>query len=175
DDRSGVGSMEELACLFARPGMLEQLTAADPGAEAIPALPASFIQAWRSVDAIEALAAFLFVAVALRRPAGMTLARFVHVGMALRDQAGIGTLERGLKLVPHSKPQEQLRNYAMQALRRTQQRLLMQVVARLSEGSDLPAVMAGLTGSMGLKRYAAPIGQEQAVLDTWAISEAVRG
>ena len=57
----------------------------------------------------------------------MSLAQFLQVGMALRERAGIDTLERGLKLPAQSKSQEQLRNYAMQALRRTQQRLLLQV------------------------------------------------
>jgi glutamate dehydrogenase len=47
--------------------------------------------------------------------------------------AGIDTLERGLKLPATSKSQEQLRNYAMQALRRTQQRLLLQVLERTKQ------------------------------------------
>jgi glutamate dehydrogenase len=55
--------------------------------------------------------------------------------MAAARQAGIDTLERGLKLPATSKSQEQLRNYAMQALRRTQQRLLLQVLER-SKGGD---------------------------------------
>ena len=48
------------------------------------------------------------------------------------------TLERGLKLPAVTRSQEQLRNYALQALRRTQQRLLMLVLER-SRGGDMLA------------------------------------
>ena len=125
------GGMEELSRLFAEPDMLKQLMPAQAEADAhAGACRPAFGQAWKAVDAIESVATFLFAAVSVQRPAGMSLAQFLQVGMALRGQAGIDTLERGLKLAPHSKSQEQLRNYAMQALRRTQQRLLMQVLAR---------------------------------------------
>ncbi|MES2900257.1 MAG: NAD-glutamate dehydrogenase domain-containing protein, partial [Pseudomonadota bacterium] len=168
----GAGGMEELTRLFAQPDMLKQLMPSTSDADACASLPASFAQAWRAVDAIEAVATFLFAAVAVQRPAGMTLAQFLQVGMALRGQAGIDTLERGLKIAPHSKSQEQLRNYAMQALRRTQQRLLMQVLARTKAGGDTIAAVEVVTNSMGLSGYAPAADLEQAMLDVWALSEA---
>jgi glutamate dehydrogenase len=164
--------MEELSRLFAQPEMLSQLMPAQAEADAHADLQAPFSQAWKSVDAIEAVATFLFAAVSVPRPDGMSLAQFLQVGMALRGQAGIDTLERGLKLEPHGKSQEQLRNYAMQALRRTQQRLLMQVMARSSGGTRALDAVDAVTETMGLSGYAAPTDLEQAMLDVWALSEA---
>jgi glutamate dehydrogenase len=167
-----VGGMEELSRLFAEPGMLQQLMPAQAEADAYPELPAGFSGAWKTVDAIEAVATFLFAAVSVQRPDGMTLAQFLQVGMALRGQAGIDTLERGLKIAPHSKSQEQLRNYATQALRRTQQRLLAQVLARSSGGARPLDAVGAVADTMGLSGYAPPADLEQAMLDVWALSEA---
>ncbi len=166
------GGMEELTRLFAQPDMLKQLMPAQSEADGYQALPASFTQAWKAVEGIEAVATFLFAAVAVQRPAGMTLAQFLQVGMALRGQAGIDTLERGLKLAAQSKSQEQLRNYATQALRRTQQRLLMQVLARSGKGGDTLEAVELVTNTMGLSGYAMATDLEQAMLDVWALSEA---
>jgi glutamate dehydrogenase len=168
------GGMEELTKLFADGGMGAQLSpaqATSPDAN-LSALPASFVHAWKTVDAIEAVATFLFAAVSVQRPAGMSLAQFLQVGMALRGKAGIDTLERGLKLTPSSKSQEQLRNYAMQALRRTQQRLLMQVLAKSNGAAQALDAVGSVASTMGLAGYAAPADLEQAMLDVWALSEA---
>lgn len=172
DAHRGAGGMEELTRLFAQPDMLKQLMPAQSDADGYQALPVSFTQAWKAVDGIEAVATFLFAAVSVQRPAGMSLAQFLQVGMALRGQAGIDTLERGLKLTAQSKSQEQLRNYAMQALRRTQQRLLMQVLARSKEGGDTLEAVEVVTNTMGLSGYAPATDLEQAMLDVWALSEA---
>ena len=43
-------------------------------ADAHAGLPPRFVQAWKAVDTIESLATFLFAAVSVQRPAGMTLA-----------------------------------------------------------------------------------------------------
>jgi len=169
---SRTAGMDELSRLFAQPDMLKQLMPAKADADGYPALSASFTQAWKAVDAIESVATFLFAAVSVQRPSGMSLAQFLEVGMALRGQAGIDTLERGLKLTAHSKSQEQLRSYAMQALRRTQQRLLQQVLARAHEGADTLAAVEVVTNSMGLSGYAPAVDLEQAMLDVWALSEA---
>jgi glutamate dehydrogenase len=166
------GGMEDLARLFAAPEMLGQLMPANAEADAHPELTAAFSQAWNSVDALESVATFLFAAVSVQRPAGMSLAQFLQVGMALRGQAGIDTLERGLKLAANSKSQEQLRNYAMQALRRTQQRLLTQVLARSNGGAKLLEAVDAVTGPMKLADYGAPADLDQAMLDVWALSEA---
>jgi len=172
DAQRSSGGMDELTRLFAAPDMLKQLMPAQSEADGYQALPASFTQAWKAVEGIEAVATFLFAAVAVQRPAGMTLAQFLQVGMALRGQAGIDTLERGLKLAAQSKSQEQLRNYAMQALRRTQQRLLMQVLARSGNDGDTMAAVELVTNTMGLSGYALATDLEQAMLDVWALSEA---
>ncbi|WP_426116641.1 NAD-glutamate dehydrogenase domain-containing protein [Massilia sp. PWRC2] len=164
--------MDELTRLFADGSMASQLIPAGAAGTARADLPAPFVQAWQAVDAIEAVATFLFAAVSVPRPSGMSLAQFLQVGMALRGKAGIDTLERGLKLAATSKSQEQLRNYAMQALRRTQQRLLMQVLAKSNGGSHALDAVGTITGSMGLSGYAAPADLEQAMLDVWSLSEA---
>ncbi|AXA92983.1 NAD-glutamate dehydrogenase domain-containing protein [Massilia sp. YMA4] len=165
--------MAELKRVFAEPAMLAKLMPADAKfeAEGQPALRAEFVQAWKTVDAIENVAAFLFAALSVKRPAGMDLPGFIHVGMALRSRAGIDTLERGLKLPASSRSQEQLRSYAQQALGRTQQRLLAQVLA---QGGSEQAVEA-VVGSLQVPAFTAPSDLEQAMLDVWTLSEAVSG
>ena len=170
-EQAGAGGMEELSNLFSQPEQLRQLTQAKSDVDAHAGLPPSFAQAWKSVDTIESLATFLFAAVSVQRPAGMSLAEFLHVGMLLRQQAGIDALERGLKLPATSKPQEQLRNYASQALRRTQQRLLMQVLERTKQTGDMQAAVRELTTSMGLVGTTQATDLEQAMLEVWALSE----
>jgi glutamate dehydrogenase len=167
--QAGAG-MDELSKLFAAPDEVAKLMPSRTEADTQSGLSPAFAQAWKAVDTIESLAAFLFAAVSVQRPLGMTLAQFLQVGMALRQQAGIDTLERGLKLPATSKSQEQLRNYALQALRRTQQRLLLLVLER-SKGGDLHAAVQELTASMGLTGYAQPTDLEQAMLDVWSLSE----
>lgn len=170
-EQAGAGGMEELAHLFAQPEQLRQLTQSKSDADSHAGLPSSFAQAWKAVDTIESLATFLFAAVSVQRPAGMSLGQFLHVGMLLRGAAGIDTLERGLKLPAASKSQEQLRNYALQALRRTQQRLLLQVLDRTKQTGDMEEAVRELTGSMGLTGYAQATDLEQAMLDVWSLSE----
>src|SRR5205823_13354862 len=89
----------------------------------------------------------------------------------LRGAAGIDTLERGLKLPAVSKSQEQLRNYAMQALRRTQQRLLLTVLERTRQTGDMQSAVQEVTTAMGLSGFAQPTDLEQAMLDVWSLSE----
>jgi glutamate dehydrogenase len=170
-EQAGAGGMAELSNLFSQPAQLGQLMPAKSDADAHAGLSPSFAQAWKSVDTVESLAAFLFAAVSVQRPSGMSLAEFLHVGMALRGAAGIDTLERGLKLPATSKSQEQLRNYAMQALRRTQQRLLLTVLERTRQTGDMQSAVQDVTTSMGLNGFAQPTDLEQAMLDVWSLSE----
>jgi glutamate dehydrogenase len=164
--------MEELSNLFAQPEQLRQLMPAKSEADSHGGLSSSFVQAWKAVDTVESLAAFLFAAVSVQRPQGMSLAEFLQVGMLLRAQAGIDTLERGLKLPAVSKSQEQLRNYALQALRRTQQRLLLEVLEASRATGDMQAAVRELTAAMGLSGgYAQPTDLEQAMLAVWSLSE----
>jgi glutamate dehydrogenase len=160
--------MDELTALFAQPDAVSQLVAGKSDVDAYASLPAGFVQAWKTIDTIESLATFLFAAVSVQRPAGMSLGQFLQVGMALRSATGIDTLERGLKIAPQSKAQEQLRNYAMQALRRTQQRLLTQVMA---QGGDPLTAVRDVAQARGLTGYAPVVDLEQAMLDVWTLSE----
>ncbi|MFM2086749.1 MAG: hypothetical protein RLZZ237_1618, partial [Pseudomonadota bacterium] len=66
---------------------------------------------------------------------------------------------------------EQLRSYAQHALRRTQQRLLTQVLARADAGAG--QAVDAVTGALGLSAYVAATELEQAMLDVWTLSEAV--
>jgi glutamate dehydrogenase len=168
---AGADGMAELSTLFGQADQLRSLTPARSEADGHSGLPASFTAAWKAVETIESLATFLFAAVSVQRPSGMSLAQFLQVGMALRQQAGIDMLERGLKLPAQSKAQEQLRNYAMQALRRTQQRLLLQVIERAGMGGDPLAAVGEVTTARGLTGFTQPVELEQAMLDVWALSE----
>ncbi|MGJ7916515.1 NAD-glutamate dehydrogenase domain-containing protein [Massilia sp. LXY-6] len=170
-EQDGAGGMAELSNLFAQPEQLRQLMPAKMDADAHAGLPHSFVQAWKAVDTVESLAAFLFAAVSVQRPSGMSLAEFLRVGMVLRSASGIDALERGLKLPATSKSQEQLRNYAMQALRRTQQRLLLTVLERTKQTGDMQAAVQEITSAMGLTGFAQPIDLEQAMLNVWSLSE----
>lgn len=174
DQLRAAGGIAELTRLFAQPDMLKKLVPADGQSEAdtTPGLRPQFVQAWKAVDAIEGVAAFVFAALSVKRPGGMDLPGFLQVGMALRSQAGIDTLERGLKLPATSRSQEQLRSYAQHALRRTQQRLLSQVLARATNGHDATEAVEVVTNTLGLSGYATSADLEQAMLDVWALSEA---
>jgi glutamate dehydrogenase len=165
--------MAELKRVFCEPAMLSKLMPADAKweAEGQPALRAEFVQAWKTADAIENVAAFLFAALSVKRPAGMDLPGFIHVGMALRKRAGIDVLEHGLKLPAASRSQEQLRSYAQQALGRTQQRLLAQVLRQGGSEAAVEAVVSGLQ----VPAFTAPSDLEQAMLDVWTLSEAAIG
>ena len=86
---------------------------------------------------------------------------------------GIDVLERGLKLPAANRSQEQLRNYAQNALRRTQQRLLSKVLQHATGGHSATEAVELVANTMGLSGYAQPADLEQAMLDVWALSEAV--
>jgi glutamate dehydrogenase len=164
----------ELTRLFAKPETLVQLSADDgqSDAELTAGLRPEFVNAWKAVEAIESVAAFVFAALSVTRPAGMDLPAFLQVGLALRAQVGIDTLERGLKLPATSRSQEQLRSYAQNALRRTQQRLLSQVLQHATGGHTGVEAVEVVANTLGLSGYAAATDLEQAMLDVWALSEA---
>jgi glutamate dehydrogenase len=170
-EQAGAGGMAELSSLFSQPEQLRVLSPTKSDADAHAGLSPSFAQAWKAVDTVESLAAFLFAAVSVQRPSGMSLAEFLQVGMVLRAASGIDMLERGLKLPATSKSQEQLRNYAMQALRRTQQRLLLTVLERTKQTGDMQAAVQETTSAMGLTGFAQPTDLEQAMLNVWSLSE----
>ncbi|CAN7743681.1 NAD-glutamate dehydrogenase domain-containing protein [Duganella sp. LjRoot269] len=169
--RAGVA---ELTKLFAKPETLAALTPAGSQSDAdiTAGLRTGFVLAWKAVEAIEAVAAFVFAALSVSRPEGMDLPAFLQVGLALRAQVGIDTLERGLKLPATSRSQEQLRSYAQNALRRTQQRLLSQVLQHATGGHSASEAVEVVANTLGLSGYAAATDLEQAMLDVWALSEA---
>ncbi|WBS02665.1 NAD-glutamate dehydrogenase [Pseudoduganella sp. SL102] len=173
DQLQGSGGIDELSRLFAEPGMAGRLAPAGTAteADAVPDLKPGFAEAWRALEGIEGVSAFLFAALSVQRPDGMDLPAFLALGTTLRAKAGIDALERGLHLPATSRSQEQLRSYAQQALRRTQQRLLAQVLARAA-GHGSGAVDA-VIASLNLPVFSAPADLEQAMLDVWTLSEAV--
>jgi glutamate dehydrogenase len=143
-------------------------------------LPTDFVRACEAVEAIEGIADFLFAGLSVPRPDGMTLPEFLQLGMALRRQVGIDGLERVLMRAPANASQEPLRDHALQALRRAQQRLLMRVLQQAPVGSKpgddpaavVEALMAKLKVASRAAEDAAAQNLEHAVLDVWALSEA---
>jgi glutamate dehydrogenase len=180
----GSDGMAQLAQLFSQTTMVQSLIPTADAAEqaATKALPTDFVAAWHAVDAIESVAAFLFASLSVARPTGMDLAQFLQVGMTLRAQAGIARLERGLKRVPGSHLQCQLRDYAQQALRRAQQRLLADVMGRMTDGqTDHTGAVTLVVQGLGMDDHAANAAQqahghdaglEPVMLEVWALSEA---
>ncbi|NEX60277.1 NAD-glutamate dehydrogenase domain-containing protein [Noviherbaspirillum galbum] len=170
----------DLSRLFSEPEILRELAA--PHAEGAPGdagagLPPSFVHASQAVEAIEGIADFLFAGLSVPRPDGMSLPAFLRLGMALRRQAGIDGLERVLTRAQASVAQEPLRDHALQALRRAQQRLLARVLQQVPVGTqpgDNPAVVVeALMAKLGVRAgRAADLNLERAVLDAWALSEA---
>jgi glutamate dehydrogenase len=176
--RMGEGSgVAELTALFGNPDSARQLmalSASSPNGHGKDA----FGQACIAVEAIEGMADFLFAALSVSRPAGMSLPAFIQVGMAVRRQAGIDRLERVLTHTQVGAAQEALRSHALQVLRRAQQRLLTQVLQQMpvSAGGGEMSEKSVEQVMSKLKLAPQPAGQhgfEQAVLDVWSLSEAV--
>ena len=173
-------ALPELTQLFSRSEAVRDLLPALDSSLATQGLPAAFAKACEAVEAIEGIADFLFAGLSVPRPEGMSLPQFLQLGMALRRQAGIDGLERVLMHAPASASQQPLRDHALQALRRAQQRLLMRVLQQAPASgrpTDNPAVLVEtLINKLKVgARAAGAAGQhnlEHAVLDVWALSEA---
>jgi glutamate dehydrogenase len=143
----------------------------------------AFDQARASVEAIAGMADFLFAALTVERPAGLSLRDFLKTGMGLRRRAGIDALERTLTQLSIPAQQEALRSHALQSLRHTQQRLLTQVLRQLPNGAAgadgvigadraVDAVIGKLNLNGRAQAESAPATLEAAVLDVWDLSEA---
>ena len=173
-------AMEELTLLFRQADAVHELTPALDSSLATQGLSPDFAQACQSVEAIEGIADFLFAGLSVPRPEGMTLPQFLKLGMALRRQIGIDGLERVLMHTQASAAQEALRDHALQALRRAQQRLLMRVLRQAPAGASQVDNPSALVDSLVVKLKvdaraadtAAQQNLEHAVLDVWALSEA---
>jgi glutamate dehydrogenase len=173
EQRRAAGSMDELTRLFADAAAVHTLVGETDLALADQAdsLPADFVAAVRSLDAIAGMADFLFAALSVPRPAGMSLTVFLQAGMQLRRQSGIDLLERALTQQAASPAQDGLRSHALQALRRAQQRLLTQVLPQLA--ADPSGVIAAAIAQLNLARVPADAGLESAVLQAWSLADAV--
>ncbi|HEX8603555.1 MAG TPA: NAD-glutamate dehydrogenase domain-containing protein, partial [Pseudoduganella sp.] len=169
----GSGGIAELARLFDEPDTASRLLPAGAASETdvVADLQPGVVHAWKALEGIEGVAAFLFAALSVQRPDGMDLPGFLSLGTTLRAQSGIDALERGLSLPATSRSQEQLRNYAQQALRRAQQRLLAHVLARVP-GHGEGAVEA-VVASLDLPVSGTPADLEAAILNAWTLAEAV--
>jgi glutamate dehydrogenase len=166
-------NVDQLTRLFANGDMLASLGGSSGGSAALAAhaatLPAPFVQAWKTVDALAGVAGFLFASLSVTRPSGMDLPAFLQVGMVLRHEAGIDVLEQGLKQVPPA--QGALRDYAQQALQRTQQRLLAQVLTHIAAKQESRQAVAKVVAGLPLAHGVQP---EAVMLQVWALSEAVQ-
>jgi glutamate dehydrogenase len=145
---------------------------------ASPANADAFAAACRAVDAIESIADFLFAALAVQRPQSMSLPALLQIGVAVRRAAGIDQLEQALMHASATPAQQPLRSHALQTLRRTQQRLLMQVLAHapspalaLDDGVVTAAVRSTLGTSADEGVIPAALLLDDAILATWTLSE----
>ncbi len=145
-------------------------------------LPASYAEAWQAVEALEAVAAFLFASLSVERPAGMELTQLLKLGMHLRGMTGIAQLERGLKQgAPAGAAQQQLRDHAQQALRRAQHHLLSVLLAT-SDALGMQAALDSVILTLAKNGYVRtavadevrpPL--EQTMLEIWTLAEAAGG
>jgi glutamate dehydrogenase len=171
-------ALAELTQLFRQPQAVRELAPLHASSLPTQGMPAPFAQACETVEALEGIADFLFAGLSVPRPEGMSLPQFLHLGMVLRRQAGIDGLERLLMHAPASESQQPLRDHALQALRRAQQRLLMRLLqtpAAERPAGDPAAVVAALIAKLKVATRGAGTeqhGLEHAVLDVWALSEA---
>lgn len=173
-------ALVELTQMFSHAEAVRELMPAIESSLPTQDLPAAFKQACETVEAIEGIADFLFAGLSVPRPEGMSLPQFLQIGMALRRQAGIDGLERVLMHAPASASQAPLRDHALQALRRAQQRLLMRLLqqtpAAAKPAADPAAMVAALINKLKVStrnaEAAGTVNLEYAVLDAWALSEA---
>lgn len=173
-------ALTELSRLFSQPDAVRELALALDSLRAPQGLPAAVAQACETVNVIEGIADFLFSGLSVPRPDGMSLPQFLQLGMTLRRQAGIDGLEQVLMHVPANASQAPLRDHALQALRRAQQRLLMCVLQQTPAGtkfSSSPAVLVeALINKLKVGARSRNASEqknlEHALLDVWALSDA---
>jgi glutamate dehydrogenase len=150
-------SLAELETMFGDTASVQALIPAQ-------ATGGAFEHARATVDAIAAMADFLFAALTIARPAGLSLPALLQTGVELRRTVGIDLLEQALMNLPAGDTQLALRNRALDAVRRSQQQLL---------GLALRSSGAVQSLAAKLQRKDEPPGTiEQAVLEAWALSEA---
>jgi len=173
--------LEELARLFSQPTAalwMAPKAVSDTGAvvAADGHCSAAFIQAYQTIDAMEGMAELMFSALQVPRPDGMDLPAFLQLGMRLRRQAGIDRLGRVLTHTLHAQSQHALRGHASKALRRAQQRLLGHLLQQVEQATGSPPgdAIDVMLNRLGINGGAtAPADLDQALLEVWALSEAI--
>ena len=179
--------LEELTRLFEHDQQVEQWLAlpAAAGTAASNAAPAAddavmhvFASASRRVDAIEAVADFLFAALAVKRPAGMSLSTLLQLGLQVRRQTGIDLLEQSLMHAAGTPAQQGLRGHALQALRRAQQSLLTGMLEQIADlAQDDPRIAERVDARLARLPWQAPpavrLELDAAILKAWTLSESV--
>ncbi len=177
--RKQLQNVGHITALFQDDAFIRQLVA-NTEVFATDGLPAPFVQAWKTVDALVEVAGFLFASLSVSRPATMGLPEFLQLGLSLRREAGIDALERGLKGAgPNSGQSTGLRDYALQSLQRTQHRLLVRVLSQLNVSAASSATRpvdthTAITNVVSSLPVACLLGQEQIMLQVWALSEAAQ-
>jgi glutamate dehydrogenase len=182
------GKLDELTRLFGTPAAAQTWlgdTGKKASGKAETAEPTAFAIASKTVDSIEAIADFLFAALAVQRPVGVTLPAFLQLGIDVRRHSGIDRLERTLMLAAAAPSQQGLRGHALQALRRAQQGLVEQVLQQVSgKAGDDEAVMQCIDSVLHQVPQLPPEGEDdtvdqisldEAILSAWNLSEAVSG
>lgn len=164
-DTNTDAALQQLQTLLSEPTLLAQLVSGEEW-PALDGVEAGFAHAAKAVDALSGVASFLFASLTVNRPANMDLAQFMRVGMQLRQETGIASLERGLKQSADSASQQQLRDFAQQALRRAQQSLLSHVL----QGGD--GALDKLLKQLGNNKAALQGDLAHVMLQTWALSDA---
>ena len=174
DDKEG-HKLDKLSQLFADKTASAALLNIDKNAQ-------PFAAAQQTVDALLSMADFLFAACVAPRPANLSLASFIQIGLQLRAKSGIAGLEASL-LSNHDAAQAALKNHALNALRRAQQRLLQNVLEQVST-PDNPALVDAAISSVldkaGIKSdiqagaiNTANATLEAVLLQVWTLAEAV--
>ena len=138
----------------------------------------AFAVASQTVDGIESIADFVFSALAVDRPASMSLPTLLLVGVEVRRRTGIDALEQSLMHAAASPAQQALRGHALQVLRRAQQALLNRVLQEIGSlpacdpetGRKLDARMVLLPGA---ETGAVTADVDTAILRAWTLSEAI--
>ncbi|WP_338847395.1 NAD-glutamate dehydrogenase domain-containing protein [Massilia sp. W12] len=166
---SDSSALSQLSQLFGEQELLNRLIGSGAAWPALDGVAQAYAHAALALDALSGVAGFLFASLSVKRPADMDLAQFLRVGMELRSASGIAQIERGLKQGAEGESQSQLRDFAQQALRRAQQRLLNHVLqSGKMEDQDIAAMVQNL--GLAAPQFGADLAQ--VMLQAWALSEA---
>lgn len=167
----------QLDALFAQPELL-----AGGQGQALPTsslsssdLPPAFAQAAAALAALGQTARALFAALVVAASAHQPLGELLRLTLALRHALGIERLEQALMQGTARAEAAALREQALQALSRGEQRLLLRVLQQEGRPDDIDASLAALpvlTAALAAPAGAPLASFEQAVLQAWKLAEA---